>query len=169
MDAITDTKKTVVPSNLSRLEFLAFTLGEEEYGIDIQKVLEIRSYDTVTRIASAPDFIKGILNLRGTIVPIVDMRIKFNLSTPIYDQFTVVIILNINSHVIGIVVDSVSDVIRLTEENVKSAPDMGSEQSNDYVIGLGSLDQRMLILVDIDKLMSGADMGLIENLGTNSP
>lgn len=164
MDAISEVKKPVVPTNLSRLEFLAFTLGAEEYGIDIQKVLEIRSYETVTRIASAPIFIKGIVNLRGVIVPIIDMRIKFNVGTAVYDEFTVVIVLNINSHVIGMVVDSVSDVIRLTEENVKEAPDIGSDKTNDYVIGLGSLDQRMLILVDIDKLMSSAEMGLIEAL-----
>ncbi len=164
MDVIADIKKSVAHSSLARLEFLAFTLGDQEYGIDIQKVLEIRSYETVTRIASAPIFVKGIINLRGVIVPIVDMRIKFDLGTPVYDEFTVVVVLNINNHVIGIVVDRVSDVIRLTEENIKAAPDVGSGQNNDYVIGLGSLDQRMLILVDIDKLMSGPDMGLIDTL-----
>ena len=165
MDAPTAPKKIVMPSSLSQLEFLAFTLGDEEYGIDIQKVLEIRSYETATRIASAPVFIKGILNLRGTIVPIVDMRIKFNLGSVLYDQFTVVIIVNISGHVIGIVVDRVSDVIKLTADSIKSAPDMGAVQNDEYVLGLGSLDQRMLILVDIEKLMSREDMGLIETLG----
>lgn len=167
MDAAANPKKIIASSNiLSNLEFLAFTLGDEEYGIDIQKVLEIRSYETATRIASAPEFIKGILNLRGTIVPIVDMRIKFNLGSALYDQFTVVIIVNISGHVIGIVVDRVSDVIKLAAESIKSAPDMGSEQKEEYVVGLGSLDQRMLILVDIEKLMSREDMGLIETLAT---
>ena len=103
-------------------EFLAFTLGREEYGIDILQVQEIRGYEPVTRIANAPDFIKGVVNLRGTIVPIVDMRIKFNLGTPTYDQFTVVIILNIAGRVVGMVVDSVSDVITLTPEQIKPAP-----------------------------------------------
>ena len=146
------------------LEFLAFTLGEEEYGIDIQKVQELRGYDAVTHIANAPDFIKGVVNLRGIIVPIIDMRIKFNLGTPTYDQFTVVIILNIAGRVMGMVVDSVSDVITLTPEQVKPAPEMGAALDTDYLIGLGALDQRMLILVDIDKLMSGTDIGLIEKL-----
>ena len=146
------------------LEFLAFTLGEEEYGIDIQKVQELRGYDTVTRIANAPKHIKGVVNLRGIIVPIIDMRIKFNLGTPTYDQFTVVIILNIASRVMGMVVDSVSDVITLSAEQVKPAPEMGSVLDPDYLIGLGTLDERMLILVDIDKLMSSAEMGLIEKL-----
>jgi len=149
-------------SAISALEFLAFTLGEEEYGIDIQKVQELRGYDTVTRIANAPDFIKGVVNLRGVIVPIIDMRIKFNLGTPAYDQFTVVIILNIAGRTMGMVVDSVSDVITLSAEQVKPPPEMGAVLDTDYLIGLGTLDDRMLILVDIDKLMSSTDMGLIE-------
>ena len=145
-------------------EFLAFTLGSEEYGIDILKVQEIRGYEAVTRIANSPDFIKGVVYLRGIIVPIVDMRIKFNLGEPTYDQFTVVIILNIAGRVMGMVVDSVSDVITLLQEQVKPAPEMGGALNTDYLIGLGTLDERMLILVDIDKLMSSAEMGLIEKI-----
>ncbi|MFJ7565983.1 chemotaxis protein CheW [Herminiimonas sp. NPDC097707] len=145
-------------------EFLAFTLGKEEYGIDILKVQEIRGYETVTRIANAPEFVKGVVNLRGIIVPIVDMRIKFNLGEPTYDQFTVVIILNIGGRVVGMVVDSVSDVITLSPEQIKPAPEMGTAFNTDYLIGLGTLDERMLILVDIDKLMSSEEMGLIENI-----
>ncbi|MDY7578579.1 chemotaxis protein CheW [Herbaspirillum sp. RTI4] len=145
-------------------EFLAFTLGKEEYGIDILKVQEIRGYEAVTRIANSPEFIKGVVNLRGIIVPIVDMRIKFKLGEPTYDQFTVVIILNIFGRVVGMVVDSVSDVITLDAEQVKPAPEMGTTFDSDYLIGLGTLDERMLILVDIDKLMSSADMGLLEKL-----
>jgi purine-binding chemotaxis protein CheW len=145
-------------------EALAFTLGEEEYGINLLKVQEIRGYDAVTRIANAPDFIKGVVNLRGIIVPIVDMRIKFDLGTPTYDQFTVVIILNIGSQVIGMVVDSVSDVITLSSEQIKQAPEMGTALNTDYLIGLGTIDERMLILVDIDRLMSSNEMGLIEQL-----
>jgi purine-binding chemotaxis protein CheW len=145
-------------------EFLAFTLGKEEYGIDILKVQEIRGYETVTRIANAPEFIKGVVNLRGIIVPIVDMRIKFHLGEPTYDQFTVVIILNIGGRVVGMVVDSVSDVITLSPEQIKPAPEMGTALNTDYLIGLGTIDQRMLILVDIDKLMSSTEMGLIDKI-----
>jgi purine-binding chemotaxis protein CheW len=147
-------------------EFLAFTLGSEEYGIDILKVQEIRGYEAVTRIANAPDFIKGVINLRGIIIPVVDMRIKFKLGTPVYDQFTVVIILNIGGRIVGMVVDSVSDVTTLLPEQVRPAPDMGASFNSDYMIGLGTIDERMLILVDIDKLMSSGEMGLIENLAT---
>ncbi|MEI7536264.1 MAG: chemotaxis protein CheW [Comamonadaceae bacterium] len=146
------------------LEFLAFKLGQEEYGIDIQKVQELRGYDTVTRIANAPAHIKGVINLRGIIVPIIDMRIKFNLDAPNYDEFTVVIMLNMSNRVMGMVVDGVSDVITLSPEQIRPAPEMGAALDTEYLIGLGTLDQRMLILVDIARLMSSADMGLVERL-----
>lgn len=145
-------------------EYLAFTLGREEYGIDILRVQEIRGYEPVTRIANAPDFIKGVVNLRGTIVPIVDMRIKLSLGEATYDQFTVVIILNIAGRVVGMVVDSVSDVTMLKPEQMRAAPEVGAAFDSEYLIGLGDLGQRMLILVDIDKLMSSDDMGLVEQL-----
>ena len=141
-------------------EYLAFTLGSEEYGIDILKVQEIRGYEAVTRIANAPDFIKGVINLRGIIIPVVDMRIKFKLGTPVYDQFTVVIILNIGGRIAGMVVDSVSDVTTLTPEQLKPAPEMGTAFATDFLIGLGTIDERMLILIDIDRLMSSPEMGL---------
>ncbi len=145
-------------------ELLAFTLGQEEYGIDILKVQEIRGYEAVTRIANAPEFIKGVVNLRGTIVPIVDMRIKFNLGTPVYDALTVVIILNIGGRVIGMVVDTVSDVVTLSPDQIKPPPEMGSAFNTDYLVGLGTYDEHMLILVDIDKLMTSNEMGLIDSL-----
>jgi purine-binding chemotaxis protein CheW len=155
---------TQASGDVAGKEFLAFTLGQEEYGIDILRVQEIRGYEQVTRIANSPDFIKGVVNLRGIIVPIVDMRIKFNLGTPTYDQFTVVIILNIAGRIMGMVVDSVSDVTTLSPEQVKPAPEMGTTFDSDYLIGLGTLNERMLILVDIDKLMSSSEMGLIEKI-----
>jgi purine-binding chemotaxis protein CheW len=145
-------------------EFLAFKLGSEEYGVDILKVQELRGYEEPTRIANAPDFIKGVVNLRGIIVPIVDMRIKFNLGTPTYDQFTVVIILNIMGRTVGMVVDSVSDVTSLSISQIKPPPEMGTALNTEYLIGLGIVDQRMLILVDIDRLMSSEEMGLIERM-----
>ena len=151
---------------VASLEYLAFTLGQEEYGIDIQKVQELRGYDAVTRIANVPEFIKGVVNLRGIIVPIIDMRIKFDLGTPTYDQFTVVIILNVADRVMGMVVDSVSDVITLTTDQIKPAPAMGAALDTNYLIGLGTLDERMVILVDIDKLLSAEDIGLVEKLTT---
>jgi purine-binding chemotaxis protein CheW len=143
-------------------EYLTFTLGAEEYGIDILKVQEIRGYDAVTKIANAPPFIKGVINLRGVIVPIVDLRIKFNLGGEKYDQFTVVIILNIGKRVMGVVVDGVSDVIQLSSDNLRPAPEFGSVLDTRYILGLGTVEERMIIVVDIEKLMTGQEMALMD-------
>ena len=143
-------------------ELLTFTLGKEEYGIDILKVQEIRGYDAVTTIANAPEFIKGVINLRGIIVPIVDLRIKFKLGNVTYDETTVVIILNVANRVVGMVVDGVSDVISLKADQIKPAPEFGSSLDVQYLQGLGTVDERMLILVDIEKLMTSRDMELVE-------
>ena len=143
-------------------EYLTFTLGAEEYGIDILKVQEIRGYDMVTKIANAPPFIKGVINLRGVIVPIVDLRIKFNLGSETYDQFTVVIILNIGKRVMGVVVDGVSDVIQLSSDNLRPAPEFGSALNILYILGLGTVEERMIIVVDIERLMSSQEMSLVE-------
>lgn len=142
-------------------EYLTFRLDQEEYGIDILKVQEIRGYEKPTRIANAPVFIKGVVNLRGTIVPIIDMRLKFNCAKAEYNSFTVVIILNLRNRIVGIVVDSVSDVMELAPENLKAAPEIESSIDNSAVVGLGSVGERMLILLDIEKLMSSVDMGLV--------
>jgi len=143
-------------------EYLTFRLGDEEYGIDILKVQEIRGYDAITQISNAPDFIKGVVNLRGTIVPIVDMRIKFRLGNATYDQFTVVIILNVGIRIVGIVVDGVSDVLSLTHDQLRPTPGLGSVIDTEFITGLGAVADRMLILVDIEKLMNSASMGLLE-------
>lgn len=142
-------------------EFLTFTLGREEYGIDILRVQEIRGYDAVTTLANMPDFIKGVINLRGIIVPIIDMRIKFHLGNVEYNQFTVVIILNVAHRVIGMVVDGVSDVITLNAEQIKPSPEFGSTLDTKYVTGIGAVEDRMLILIDIEKLMTSSDMDLV--------
>ncbi len=145
-------------------EYLAFTLGQEEYGVAIQSVQELRGYDAVTHIANAPAYIKGVVNLRGVIVPIIDMRMKFGLADPSYNELTVVIILNIGNRVMGMVVDSVSDVTALTAEQVKPPPEVGLPLEQDYVTGLGLLGERMLILVDIEKIMTADDVGVMARL-----
>jgi purine-binding chemotaxis protein CheW len=154
---------TTVASTIGS-EFLTFTLGSEEYGMDILKVQEIRGYDAVTTIANTPEFIKGVINLRGTIVPIVDLRIKFHLGTVEYNQLTVVIILNLGHRVVGIVVDSVSDVLALTPEQIRPAPDLSAGLDTRYLMGLGTVGDRMLILVDIEKLMSSNEMELMDEI-----
>jgi purine-binding chemotaxis protein CheW len=144
-------------------EFLTFRLGAEEYGIDILRVQEIRSYEPPTRIANAPAFIKGVVNLRGIIVPIVDLRVKLGCAKTDIDSFTVVIVLNVKGRVVGAVVDSVSDVMQLNAEQVKPAPQIAAANVDTaYITGIGSVAERMLILVDIEALMTSAEMGLIE-------
>lgn len=146
-------------ADIQTREFLSFKLGAEEYGIDILKVQEIRGYEKPTRMANSPEFVKGVINLRGTIVPIIDMRIRFALGSVEYDAFTVVIILNLGARVVGIVVDSVSDVITLTPEEIRPAPEASSHGEANYITGLGTPGERMLILMDIEKLIDGLDLG----------
>ncbi|MCT4702230.1 chemotaxis protein CheW [Enterobacteriaceae bacterium H20N1] len=153
------TKLTGEPSGQ---EFLVFTLGDEEYGIDILKVQEIRGYDQVTRIANTPPFIKGVTNLRGVIVPILDLRVKFDQSDVEYNENTVVIVLNLGQRVVGIVVDGVSDVLSLTAEQIRPAPEFAVTLSTEYLTGLGALGERMLILVNIEKLLNSEEMALVD-------
>ena len=144
-------------------EFLTFTLGPEEYAIDILKVQEIRGYEQPTTIANVPDFIKGVINLRGIIVPIVDLRIKFGVGKAEYTPFTVVIILSISGRVVGIVVDGVSDVTSLRAEQIRPAPEFAASVDTRYIKGLGTLGERMLIVVDIEKLMLSSEMALVDD------
>lgn len=142
-------------------ELLTFTLGAEHYGIDILKVQEIRGYEPPTRIANTPEFIKGVINLRGHIVPIVDLRLKLRLGEARYDSATVVIVLNILKRVVGIVVDGVSDVVALAPEAVKPAPDFGGVLETQYIEGLAQVASELLIVVNIERLMASRDMAII--------
>ncbi len=148
----------VAAAPVAGCELLTFSLGTELYGVDILKVQEIRGYDAVTRIPDAPPWIKGVINLRGAVVPVIDLRIKFRQETVAYDAFTVMIILNLASRIVGIVVDGVSDVTRLSPEQVKPAPEFGGGLDTRYIAGLGALEDRMLILVDIERLLQAEDL-----------
>jgi len=147
-------------------EYLTFSLGTEEYAIDILNVEEIRGYEPPTQIAQAPTFIKGVIDLRGTIIPIVDLRIKFNISNVQYTPSTVVIILNMGNRLIGAVVDSVSDVIPLTTGQIRPAPEFSGRFDTTYLLGLATIDKRMLIVTNIERLLSSAEMQLIETAHT---
>lgn len=148
-------------------EYLTFVLGEEEYGLEILKVQEIRGYDAVTQIANTPEFIKGVVNLRGKIVPIVDLRIKFHLGKVEYNEFTVVIILNLNGRVVGIVVDGVSDVMALKDDQIRDVPSLVTSIDTKYIVGLATVEAQMLILVDIEQLMSSQEMALIDSVAVH--
>ena len=158
--------RTEVAVPLSKQEYLSFKLGAEEYGIDILKVQEIRGYEPPTRMANVPDYIKGVVNLRGTIVPIVDLRIKFRLASAEYNDFTVVIILNVSGRVLGVVVDGVSDVTSLGADQIKPKPQFSAAVDADHIVGLGTVDDRMLILIDIERLLSSGELALAKSTGS---
>jgi purine-binding chemotaxis protein CheW len=167
-DAVTQAVPVVhtpaVPGRSLPRECLIFRLGDEEYGIDILRVQEIRSYEQPTRIAGAPGHIKGVINLRGVIVPIVDLRLQFGLPEARYDSITVVVVLNVRGKVVGAVVDSVSDVLELAAENIKPAPEFNASVPCEHILGVATTrqgdDERLLIVTDIEALMGGAELGL---------
>jgi len=140
-------------------QFLTFKLAGEEYGVGILSVQEIRGWSAVTAIPHSPPWLLGVINLRGAVVPIIDLRIKFNFARADYNEFTVVIILNVGTRVIGVVVDGVSDVITLASDQIKPAPSLGNNTDTSHIIGFGTLDERMRILMDVERLMASTDLG----------
>ena len=155
--------ETLPPPASASGEFLTFALAEQQYGVDILKVQEIRGYDGVTTIPNTPPHIKGVINLRGTIVPVLDLRIKFRLGEARYDSFTVMIILNLDGRTVGVVVDSVSDVVHLLAEQVRPAPPLGAGVDARYLVGVGVIDTRMVLLIDIERLLGSEDLALIDH------
>jgi purine-binding chemotaxis protein CheW len=151
------------PGEEAGREYLAFSLGGEEYAVNILQVQEIRAYERVTRIANMPAFIKGVMNLRGAVVPVVDLRVRFNVGKAEYDASTIVIVINIGPRTIGMVVDGVSDVVSLKASQLRPAPQIAGVLTAEFLEGVAILDQRMLIIVDINGLMSSKEMGLLES------
>ena len=153
--------KTATAAREATREVLVFVLGREEYGVDILKVQEIRGYDKVTPIPAAPDYVKGVINLRGVIVPVIDLRVKFRLAQVKYDQFTVVVILRLASRVIGVVVDAVSDVMALTASEVRAAPQLGTVVDASFISGVATQGERMVLLLDIERLLSTGELNVL--------
>ncbi|QCO67663.1 purine-binding chemotaxis protein CheW [Luteimonas yindakuii] len=140
-------------------EYLGFTLGDEHYALDILKVQEIRGYDSVTRVPDTPDYIRGVVNLRGAIVPVLDLRMKLGLKEARYDAFTVMIVLNFDNRTAGIVVDAVSDVVQLGVEQIRATPELGAAVDTRFISAIGTTDEHMVILLDIQSLIDWADIG----------
>jgi purine-binding chemotaxis protein CheW len=147
-------------------QFLTFKLAGEEYGVGILSVQEIRGWSAVTAIPHSPSWLLGVINLRGVVVPIIDLRIKFNFAKAEYNEFTVVIILNVGTRVVGVVVDGVSDVITLSPEQIKPAPSLGNNTDTSHIIGFGTLDDRMRILMDVERLMASADLSSLSKVAS---
>ncbi|MFT6778953.1 MAG: purine-binding chemotaxis protein CheW [Paraglaciecola sp.] len=168
MTEIKPSQENQVHTKPDSREFLSFVMGKEHYALDIMSVKEIRGYEAVTKIANAPPFIKGVINLRGDIVPIVDLRLKFEVGEATYNEFTIVIMLNITQRIVGIVVDGVSDVIRLADDEIRPAPDFGVAFDSRYLLGLVPIEDHMVILVNIESLISSDELGLVDTQLSNS-
>ena len=134
-------------------QYLTFRLLNEEYGIDILQVQEIKNYSHITPIPNTPEHIKGAMNLRGTVVPIVDLRLKFTLPATDYDQYTVIIVVTIGTRVVGLVVDAVNDVLNVTGDECEPPPDLGGEVDSSFITGLAKQDDRLITLLNIEKLL----------------
>jgi purine-binding chemotaxis protein CheW len=145
-------------------EFLTFRLGEEDYAIDILQVQEIRMLEAVTKLPGTPEYMKGVINLRGLIAPVIDLRVKFGLASAECGPFTVLIVLRIAQRLVAVVVDAVADVVALSQDEIKPAPQFISAVNLEYVIGLGTPGGHMLILLDIERLISSQELGLFDAL-----
>ena len=145
-------------------QYLTFILNQEEYGVDILRVQEIKGWDTVTPLPNTPGYIKGVINLRGTIVPIIDLRERFKLANAEYGPMTVVIVLKVISgdktRIMGIVVDAVSEVYNVADDDMKPPPDFGSVVNIEYVMGLATIDEKMIIILDIDHLLTSEELDI---------
>ncbi len=145
-------------------QYVTFSLGEEEHGIEITKVQEIIGYQGFTRIPNMPDFIRGVLNLRGTVVPVIDLRKKFGMEEKEYTKFTVIIILEAVERIMGIIVDAISDVVSFTDKDIQEAPSFNVKVRTDFIKGMGKIDEKLVILLDMDKVLSPEELEVIDNI-----
>ena len=145
-------------------QYLTFRLGDEEYGVEILRVQEIKGYSTVTPIPNMPAYLKGVMNLRGTIVPVVDLRVKFSMARADYTQFTVIIVVTVGTKVMGLIVDAVSDVLNIPKGDVQATPDFGGQVDARYINGMAKTGDKLVVLLDIDRVMGGVDVSAVPSL-----
>ena len=144
------------------LQLVTFSTGDEEFGVDILRVQEIIRTMAITKVPKAPEFVEGVINLRGKVIPIIDLRRRFGLQSKAHDKHTRIIVIEINTMIVGFVVDSVSEVLRIPASTVEPPPPVVAGLESEYIGGVGKLEDRLLILLDLDRLLSRAD---IEALG----
>lgn len=145
-------------------QFLTFLLGAEQYGVEILNVQEIRGYSVVTPIPNAPSYVKGVINLRGTVVPVVDLRTKFCMELAEYNKFTVIIVVTVGAKVTGLVVDAVSDVLDVPASEMRMAPDLGTAVDTRFIRGMATIGDQMTVLLDIDRLLSEDQLVALDSL-----
>src|SRR5579872_1243320 len=150
-------------------QFLTFSLGHEEYGIELLKVQEIKGYSAITPIPNTPAHIKGVMNLRGAVIPIVDLRIRFGMEAIEYTQFHVIIVINVGAKVIGLLVDAVSDVLNVGAEDMRPAPDFGAQADTRFISGMASAGDKVAVLLDTDTLLSDVDLAVAAEVSSDEP
>ncbi|HEY3383259.1 MAG TPA: chemotaxis protein CheW [Vicinamibacterales bacterium] len=139
-------------------QYLTFALGQEEYGVEILRVQEIKGYSAITPIPNAPVYLKGVMNLRGTVVPVVDLRAKFSMAAAEYDKFTVVIVVTVGARVFGLVVDAVSDVVNLPEDKIEPAPELGDGIDTSFLRGMARAGEKFVLLLDIERVLGNREL-----------
>ena len=142
-------------------QYLTFTLDQEEYGVEILKVQEIKGYSAITPIPNTPSYIKGVMNLRGTIIPVVDLRSKFSLEEAEYNRFSVIIVVTVGTKVMGLVVDAVSDVLNIPNADLQAPPDFGAQVDITFIKGMTKAGEKLVILLDLDKVLGGEELATL--------
>ncbi len=160
METIEKVNEAISNGNVG--QFVTFSLEAEEYGVEILKVQEIIGYPGFTKVPNMPPFVKGVINLRGSVVPVIDLRIKFNMAERAYDKFTVILILEVKERIIGAIVDAVEDVIALSQEEMQATPDFSSGVKADFIEAMGRRGEKLIILLDIDRVLSDVEIGMLE-------
>jgi len=150
-----------VTDNTDQQQYLTFELADEQYGVDILQVQEIKGYTATTHIPTMPDYLKGVLNLRGAIVPIIDLRLKFGMGPTEPTPFTVIVVVTVRERVMGMVVDAVSDVVELPAKEIQPPPELGSHVDISFVSGIGSANDRLVTLLNLDRVLSGDDVAQV--------
>ncbi len=142
-------------------QYLTFTLGQEEYGVEILKVQEIKGCSAITPIPNTPAYLKGVMNLRGTIIPVVDLRSKFSMAEAEYNQFTVIIVVTVGSKVMGMVVDAVSDVLNIPRTDIQATPDFGAQVDARFINGMAKAGEKLVVLLDIERILGGDELAAL--------
>ncbi len=148
-------------------QYLTFQLGEEFYGVNILKVQEIKGYTNVTRIPNTPDYMKGVLNLRGTIVPIINLRMKFGMEQIEHTAFTVIVVVVVRERVMGMIVDAVSDVLTVGANDVKPSPSFGTKVNTSFIDGIATAQEHLVTLLDIDQVLTDHEMEQVESVAAD--
>ncbi len=153
-----DTLTSEVKFAADASQYLTFTLGDEEYGVEILRVQEIRGYSAITPIPNTPPHIKGVMNLRGTIIPVLDLRSKLGMAEAAYNQFTVIIVVTVGTKVLGMVVDSVSDVLNIPRNNIQATPDFGTDVDARFISGMARAGEKLVVLLDLERTVGDVEV-----------